>query len=156
MKPKFIVYKIGINEIAWISPNEESLEFLLSKVIPYGSNYLFVNDDSNVDYDFFKSYDFNWNLKTGTETTAIFNLEIAKQIHLEHIRKKRNKIFPEFDVEYMKALESGNQTLIQEVVTKKQALREVTNIDFLDVVSPADLKATWPIDILGNSPYQTI
>lgn len=153
MKPKFIVYKIEINEIAWVSPNEDSLEFVLSKIIPSGANYLFVNDDSNVDYDFFKSYEFDWNLETGNETTAIFNLEIAKEIHLEHIRKKRTKIFPELDIEFMKALENGNQSKMQEISIKKQVLRDITNIDFSEVTTPAELKATWPIELLGESPY---
>jgi hypothetical protein len=56
----------------------------------------------------------------------------------------------------MRALESGNQTTIQEVVEKKQALRDVTDIDFSNVTTPNDLKNKWPTDILGNSPYQTI
>jgi hypothetical protein len=156
MKPKFIVYKAGINEIAWVSPNEESLEFVLFNTVPSGSKYLFVDDDTNVDYDFFKSYDFDWNLEIGTETVAIFNLEIAKEVHIEHIRKKRSKIFPQFDVEYMRALEIGDQIKMQEIATKKQALRDATEIDFSNVATPNQLKQTWPTDILGNSPYQTI
>jgi|LauGreDrversion4_2_1035121.scaffolds.fasta_scaffold257213_2 hypothetical protein len=155
MKPKFIISKNN-NDVIWTSPNEESLEFVLSKVIPSGSKYLFVNDNSNVDYDFFKSYEFDWNLETGNETTAIFNLEIAKEIHLEHIRKKRSKIFPELDIEFMIALENGNQSKMQEISIKKQALRDITNIDFSNVTTAAELKNKWPTDVLGNSPYETI
>jgi hypothetical protein len=155
MKPKFIISKNN-NDVIWTSPNEESLEFVLSKVIPSGSKYLFVNDNSNVDYDFFKSYEFDWNLETGNETTAIFNLEIAKEIHLEHIRKKRSKIFPELDIEFMIALENGNQSKMQEISIKKQALRDVTDIDFSNVTTPTDLKEKWPTNILGNSPYENI
>jgi hypothetical protein len=152
MKPKFIISKNN-DDVVWTSPNEETLEFILSRVIPSGSKYLFVNDDSNVDYDFFKSYEFDWNLEIGNETTAIFNLEIAKEIHLEYIRKKRTKIFPELDIEFMKALENSNQSKMQEISIKKQALRDITNIDFSEVTTPAELKATWPIELLGESPY---
>ena len=106
--------------------------------------------------DFFKSYEFDWNLETGNETTAIFNLEIAKEIHLEHIRKKRSKIFPELDIEFMIALENGNQSKMQEISIKKQALRDITNIDFSNVTTAAELKNKWPTDVLGNSPYETI
>ena len=156
MKPKFIVYKAGINEIAWISPNEESLEFILNRAVPSGSKYLFINDDTNVDYDFFKSYDFDWNLENGTETTPILNLDIAKQMYLKEIRIKRDKLFVNLDIDYMRALETGNQTLIQEIVTKKQQLRDLPNMDFSDVTTSVQLKAKWPSELLGNSPYSTI
>jgi phage shock protein A len=53
----------------------------------------------------------------------------------------------------MRALETGNQTLIQEIVTKKQQLRDLTNIDFSDVTNSAQLKEKWPTEILGQIPF---
>jgi hypothetical protein len=54
----------------------------------------------------------------------------------------------------MRALESGNQTKIQEIVQKKETLRNITNMDLSDVTTLSELKAKWPVDILGKSLYE--
>jgi hypothetical protein len=69
------------------------------------------------------------------------------------LRYKRSELFPDLDLQYMRALETGNQTLIQEIVTKKQQLRDLPNMDFSDVTTAIQLKQTWPTDILGESPF---
>ena len=51
-----------------------------------------------------------------------------------HIRNARNELFPDLDVQYMRALESGNQTKIEEIVQKKETLRNITNIDYNSII----------------------
>jgi hypothetical protein len=155
MKPKFIISKLN-NEIKWTALNEETVEFVISNVIPSGSKYLYMYNDSDIDHSFTFCYDFNFEDDNGTIGIPTFDIEKGKDILLGLIRRKRNKMFSDLDIEYMRALEGGNQTTIQEIVAKKQALRDVTDIDFSNVTTPTDLKEKWPTNILGNSPYENI
>ena len=156
MKPKLIVYKVNSDEIAWVSPNDESMSFILSRVIPSGSNYLFVEElEDNPNYNdiFFSAYDFDWSLPNGTIANVILDVEKAKTKFLFDLRAKREEVFSTLDVEFMKALETGNQTEIQRITTKKQQLRDATNIDFSNVTNVNDLISKWPTNLLGISPY---
>ena len=155
MKPKLIVSKLD-DKITFTALNEESLEFVLNRCIPSGSDYVCIYDDLNLSIGFEFCYDFNFNDENGSTAIPSFNVEKGKELIIGLMRNRRNKMFPELDIQYMRALESGNQTLIQEIVAKKQALRDVTEIDFSDCVTPEDVKAKWPTELLGNSPYQTI
>jgi hypothetical protein len=151
MKPKFIIFKKD-NEILWNSPNDESVDFILDKVVPTGSDYVFMYDDTNIDYSFSSCYDFNFDDENGSTAIPIFNVEKAKQSFLKEIRYRRTKLFPSLDIEYMQALESGNQIKIQEVIAKKEVLRNITEIDFSNGTTPNDLKQKWPNSLLGDSP----
>ena len=82
------------------------------------------------------------------------NLEKALEIHKSQIRKKREELFPVLDVQFMKALEQGNSELAASIGSKKQALRNATNIDSASLSTLDDVKSTWDIDLLGESPYK--
>jgi len=53
----------------------------------------------------------------------------------------------------MRALEAGNTTLSAEIGAKKQALRDITDIDISNVTTLDELKALWNEELLGPSPY---
>jgi hypothetical protein len=50
----------------------------------------------------------------------------------------------------MRAVESGNTELQQEIAAKKQALRDVTKTELPDTLE--GIKNTWP-EILGENPF---
>jgi flagellar motor switch/type III secretory pathway protein FliN len=81
------------------------------------------------------------------------NLEKALEIHKTKIREKRELVFKDLDIQFMKALEQGNTTLSTEIGTKKQALRDITDIDISSVSTLAELKELWDVELLGESPY---
>ena len=81
------------------------------------------------------------------------DLQKALEIHKTQIRKKRDELFPSLDVQFMKALEQGNTTLSTEIGTKKQALRDITDIDISNISTLDELKAIWDVELLGESPY---
>ena len=155
MKPKIIISKKN-EEVRWMAVNDESIEFVLNKVIPSGSQYLFMQDETQIDGSFLFCYDYNFEDENGSNAIPTFNINIAKEVFMESVRNRRAKLFPNLDIEYMKALESGNQEFIQQIVSKKQELRDVTEIDFSNVATPTELKLLWPTDILGESPYTNI
>ena len=46
------------------------------------------------------------------------NMDKAKEIHLTKIRQIRSEMFPKLDVDFMKALETGNTEISTEIGTK--------------------------------------
>jgi hypothetical protein len=81
------------------------------------------------------------------------NMDKAKEIHLTKIRQARSGIFPKLDVDFMKALETGNTQTSTEIGSKKQQLRDITSMDLENVSDLDSLKNTWPTELLGDSPY---
>ena len=86
----------------------------------------------------------------------MLNIDVnrALDVHKKQIRTKREIIFKDLDVQFMRALESGNSTLAAEIGAKKQALRDATNIDSGSITTLDDVKALWDVEILGETPYK--
>jgi hypothetical protein len=74
-------------------------------------------------------------------------------VHKKQIRIKREILFKDLDVQFMRALEVGNTTLSAEIGAKKQALRDITDIDISNVTTLDELKQLWNEELLGTSPY---
>lgn len=81
------------------------------------------------------------------------NLEKALEIHKKKIREKRELVFKDLDIQFMKALEQGNMELSAQIGTKKQALRDITDIDISNISTLDELKQIWNVELLGESPY---
>jgi flagellar motor switch/type III secretory pathway protein FliN len=81
------------------------------------------------------------------------NIESALEIHKKKIRERREIVFKDLDIQFMKALEQGNTTLSAEIGAKKQALRDITDIDISNVSTLDELKQIWDVELLGESPY---
>ena len=72
----------------------------------------------------------------------------AREIHMERLRNERNQKLKEADVEFMKAVESGDSKKVQDVSAKKQTLRDMTaNIDFSGINTPEELKNFVPKEL---------
>ena len=78
-----------------------------------------------------------------------FNKEKALNLIQQRIREERLTKFQELDVQYMRALESGDIELQQSIVQQKQVLRDLTDIDVTDVETIEDIKKKWPESELG-------
>jgi hypothetical protein len=81
------------------------------------------------------------------------NLEKALEIHKTKLRERREVVFKDLDIQFMKALEQGNTALSTEIGTKKQVLRDITDIDISNISTLDELKAIWDVELLGESPY---
>jgi hypothetical protein len=145
---KLIVFKNEMNMLTFIPSYASSS---LSKVIPTDSKYFYI-ESSIGDSHFVECYDVDWSLNNGETTTYVVDIEKAKQKFIKHIRDARNIVFPNLDVEFMKALEIGNSTA--DIVLKKQTLRDLPTMNLSDVTTIDELKGKWPAYLLGNSPYE--
>lgn len=87
------------------------------------------------------------------------NIEKSKEIHKNTIRTVRDLLLKKADVDYMKALESGNSDKIAEVVEIKQSLRDApTIVDEVEISTGSvlevteELKQVWNDELLGPNP----
>ena len=73
----------------------------------------------------------------------------ARTIHMDVIRRARNKELAKEDVNYMKAMESGDASAQAAVAAKKQTLRDIpATFDLTTGVTTTDqLKAKWPTEL---------
>ena len=77
------------------------------------------------------------------------NMDKARAIHLEEIRKVRNAELVKEDVTFMRAVEDGDTDAQATIKTKKQTLRDIpATFDITtDVDTPEKLKAKWPTEL---------
>lgn len=87
------------------------------------------------------------------------NLNKAKDIQKERMREVRKPLLEAEDITYMRAIEAGDTDAQTASATRKQALRDVTQlvddatITATDVVGiTSELKAVWNTDVLGENP----
>jgi hypothetical protein len=76
------------------------------------------------------------------------NPEKAKAIWKNKWRGAREKILELLDIEFMKAVETGNTEKQAEIASKKQALRDVTLTEIVGN-TPEEIKSAWP-SVLGE------
>ena len=93
-----------------------------------------------------------WMFDNSVEGAPItIDVPATHEIWKDEWRRVRTPILARLDVEWMRALEQGNTTLSQELATKKQVLRDVTEVplpqrdagESVDHFS-AKIKAVWP------------
>ena len=76
------------------------------------------------------------------------NMTKARDIHMDKIRIMRDKKLDQLDVDYMRAQEQGNTTLINEIIAEKDRLRDLPATFDLSVAGSAtELKALWPSNL---------
>jgi len=73
----------------------------------------------------------------------IVNPDKAKAIWKNKWREARKPILASLDIEFMKAVETGNSEKQAEIASKKQALRDVTLTEIVGN-TPEEIKAVWP------------
>lgn len=78
----------------------------------------------------------------GKINMIIIDINAAKEIWKDKFRQARKPILEKLDVDYMRALETKNLQAQQDIITKKQNLRQVTDIRLPDTIE--GIKNTWP------------
>jgi hypothetical protein len=127
-------------------------EFITNFRIPTGSMYLL--SETFAEHSMFENaYELDWTLECGSVSPLVFDIEKAKIEFINHMRNARPSYLSILDVYYMKALETGNQTTISDIVEKKQQLRDLPMMDLSGVTTLSELILKWPSELIGNSPY---
>lgn len=81
-----------------------------------------------------------WTDDNPTPTIDV-DMEKAREIQKDNLRTERQPLLDELDIEFMRAVESGDTALQKEISTKKQALRDITDHpDIENAKTPEELK----------------
>jgi hypothetical protein len=130
----FIIYPQQNGQVAVIIPAGDIQQAI--KDVPIGLPHKIV-DSLNIDNDYFNAFDFN------EEIGIKFNIKNGKAIHLDKFRAARIPLLNKLDIEFMKAIETGDFEKQAEIALKKQALRDVTQTEIAGN-TPEEIKAVWP------------
>jgi len=122
-----------------------TVEEIQAKDVPDGvTSYIVKHSDLPTETDFQNA----WVYKDGKVEV---DLAKAKEVHREYIRRERKEKLAALDIEFQRAMETGDTSA---VVAKKQALRDATADSVIDAATSTDeLRAQWNTSILGTSPY---
>jgi hypothetical protein len=81
------------------------------------------------------------------------NMSKAREIHRNNLRQAREPKLLELDTAFQRELEKP-QPDTTSIAEAKQALRDLpADSAISQAKTPAALKALWPVDLLGKSPY---
>lgn len=73
------------------------------------------------------------------------DIDKAKDIYKDILRSARKPMLEDLDLQFMRAVESGNTALQAEIAAKKQALRDVTKDSKIDKVKKTeDFRKIFP------------
>ena len=122
-----------------------TVEEIQAKDVPDGvTSYIVKHSDLPTETDFQNA----WVYKDGKVEV---DLAKAKEVHREYIRRERKEKLAALDIEFQRAMETGDTSA---VVAKKQALRDATADSVIDAATSTDeLRAQWNTSIMGTSPY---
>jgi len=121
-----------VNSLAYGAlSKEEAIALLVAKDCPESITH-YLTEDATKDFprDYRNAWRFNTDYLFDREKQAICHcMETAKAIHKDKLRNLRAPLLRELDVQFMRAVEEGNEQRKAEIVAKKQALRDVTKDD---------------------------
>lgn len=130
----FIIYPQPNGQVAVVIPTKDVNDAI--KDVPKDTPYKIV-DSVNIDNDYFNAYEFDEN------EGAKVNLEKAKELHKHKWRSARVPKLTKLDIDFMKAVESGDSEKQSEIAAQKQALRDVTNTP-IHGTTLGEIKSVWP------------
>ncbi len=140
---KFIAYPIEDNKVAIAMPATvgQSMEKLAETVFKDKEHIIFEDGEFDINFEFQDAYEYQKNEETGNVNIHL-NYEKAKELQRNKWRALRKPLLEKLDVEFMKALESGNNTVVQSIAQQKQNLRDVTKTPMIDNLDA--IKETMP------------
>jgi len=145
---KSIYYKqengnLGITAFLNEEVAEETIKLFKENNIPFGE----ITESTKIDDFFFDAYTVSNNSEIEVNFTK------AKEIQKNKWRYLRTEILNKLDIEFMRAIETGDTSKQDLIKSQKQTLRDVTSIELQD--SLEEIKNTIP-DILDINKYQPI
>lgn len=132
---------------------ESEAEFmarLRAKVVPADATDVSVCEESDVPSD--RTFRNAWCRATAVSDPAwrlgaVIGVDRAKaeQLHMDRIRRVRDRELAKLDIEYQRADERGDASAKADVAARKQWLRDIPQtFDLSKAQTPEALKAMWP------------
>ena len=126
---------------------KKTVEEIAKKDVPEGETYYILNTtDVPTDNIYWEAI--NYHPSQG----FTYDIAKAKEVQKGLIRTAREPKLQELDIQFQRALETGEST--SDIVANKQKLRDATeNGALINANTIAEIKASWDTSILGSSPY---
>jgi hypothetical protein len=126
----------GLGVIIPVLDDESKINEFASSNIQVGVEYIIIdNSELPSDQTFRDALEVNGGIK--------FNSDKAKAIWKNKWREVRKVRLSSLDIDFIRAVESGDQAKQSEIASKKQALRDVTTID-IPGNTVEEIKSVWP------------
>ena len=126
----------------WAETEDEFLSRLKARAVPPDARHVRYVDASSIPQD--RTY------RNALKHDLTFDMDKCRAIHRDRMRAARVPLLVALDVEYQRADERGDAATKQQVVARKQELREVTGHPDIDAAKTPDaLKRAWPA-VLGS------
>jgi len=139
---KRIIYTQDNGVVAVVVPTKDIEKTIERAVLPYTDSYEII-DKSEIPTD--RTFRNAWK-KDGKKIKT--DMPRARNIHLNNIRKKRDKRLKEKDIEWQIAMEKGLTDKAQAIATEKQTLRDIPQTFDLDQYTEPDaLKDACPDEL---------
>ena len=141
---KIIAYNNGggVGVIIPVLDNESKITEFASANVEAGVEYIIIdNSELPKDQTFRDALEVSGGLK--------FNANKAKAIWKNKWREARKSKLAALDIDFMRAVESGDQAKQAEIAGKKQALRDVTLTE-IPGTTPEEIKSVWP-EVLNDA-----
>lgn len=121
-----------------VSSPELSIEDIALRDVPEGTDYKIIESESLPEDKTFRNA---WDIQ---DWSIVIKMDAAREIWKDKWRKARKPKLEALDIEFMRAIESGDVTKQEDIKAKKQTLRDVTSINLDSASSTEELKAVWP------------
>jgi len=126
-------------EVVWAETEDEFINRVALKDVPKGVSYKIVSQDQIPSDRSFR------NALIIDGDSISHDIDKCRSIHKDRLREMRNPKLSALDVDFMRALESGDSVAIAEIAAKKQALRDVTkDASLTSAKTPEELKKAIP------------
>ena len=121
---------------------------LVTERVPDGTSHITFDDADAGVTDFLAERTFRngWAIDG---SAVVVDMAKARVIHMDAIRKVRNKELAAKDITFMRAVEAGDTDAQATIGTAKQVLRDIpATFDITTgVTTPVQLKARWPTEL---------
>jgi hypothetical protein len=131
-----IIYEYEGGVAVVVPAPDVDIKDVAARDIPQGCDYKIVDSAKLPDDRVFRGA---WT------TDCKVDMDKAKEIWLDKIRDVRNKRLAELDIEWMRAMENGENKEASNIAAIKQSLRDITErADIHKCKTTASLRKYWP------------
>lgn len=124
----------------WAESEDEFIARIAAKDVPADATDVQIVDAALIPAD--RAFRNAWKAGAGR---VEHDMDKCREIHKARLRELRAPKLAALDVDFMRALESGDSALMSEISAKKQALRDVTKTPEISAAkSPEELKTVIP------------
>lgn len=106
---------------------EEPTEELLKSSLP--SRYKVIEEIGEYP-EYFGARDYDWRSNSNTDYTI--DMDIAREIYRDKLREKRTIRFQQLDIDFMRAIEHGDNDAVKQIAEEKELLRNITNSEEIE------------------------